>query len=414
MMLEEQGNEDARRAVFAPSDTVDSELYPRVSGDERGFFGEDMGPVTVDALMESFSTSGFQATHLSRAGRITQKMLSWRLSHDDISVDDADEEEEGGDGNFFRWDNMKIRERCRSRIFLSFTSNLMSSGLRESLVYLAKNKLIDVITTSAGGVEEDFVKCLGDFAVGTFHGLNGSELRQKGWNRIGNIYVPNVNYEKFEDWFQPILDECVDQQTSEGVNWTPSKLIRLMGSRVNDERSLYYWCAVNDIPVFCPGLTDGSIGDNLFFHALKNREKKLRIDVVEDIKRINELALHARRTGVICLGGGIAKHHTLNANLMRNGSEYTVYINTAQEFDGCDSGASPDEAISWGKIKSVSESVKVNCDATIAFPLLVATVFRQEAISRAKENREKDSWIFEHPIHSVHDNNLPDQRRNHW
>ena len=48
--------------------------------------------------------------------------------------------------------------------------------------------------------------------------------------------------------------------------------------------------------------------------------------------------------------------------LFRNGADFSVYINTGQEFDGSDSGARPDEAISWGKIKSLAsggESVKV-------------------------------------------------------
>jgi deoxyhypusine synthase len=54
---------------------------------------------------------------------------------------------------------------------------------------------------------------------------------------------------------------------------------------------------------------------------------------------------------MIILGGGIVKHHICNANLMRDGGDYAVYINTGQEFDGSDTGARPDEAVSWGKIK---------------------------------------------------------------
>lgn len=44
---------------------------------------------------------------------------------------------------------------------------------------------------------------------------------------------------------------------------------------------------------------------------------------------------------------------------MRNGADFAVYINTAQEFDGSDSGASPNEAVSWGKIKTDASPVKV-------------------------------------------------------
>lgn len=43
----------------------------------------------------------------------------------------------------------------------------------------------------------------------------------------------------------------------------------------------------------------------------------------------------------------------------RDGADYAVYVNTAQEFDGCDSGASPDEAVSWGKIRADGKAVKV-------------------------------------------------------
>ena len=53
-------------------------------------------------------------------------------------------------------------------------------------------------------------------------------------------------------------------------------------------------------------------------------------DVVEDIRRINDLALHAPCTGMIILGGGLVKHHTCNANLMRNGADFSVFINTGQ------------------------------------------------------------------------------------
>jgi len=62
---------------------------------------------------------------------------------------------------------------------------------------------------------------------------------------------------------------------------------------------------------------------------------------------------------MIILGGGVVKHHICNANLMRNGADYSVFINTGQEFDGSDSGARPDEAMSWGKVKFGSHPVKV-------------------------------------------------------
>lgn len=94
---------------------------------------------------------------------------------------------------------------------------------------------------------------------------------------------------------------------------------------------------------------------------------------------MNNLVLVANCTGIIALGGGVAKHHICNANSWRDGADYAVYVNTAQEFDGCDSGARPDEAVSWGKINYRAQPVKVFADASLVFPLLVAQTFAAQA-----------------------------------
>ena len=78
---------------------------------------------------------------------------------------------------------------------------------------------------------------------------------------------------------------------------------------------------------------------------------------------------------MIILGGGVVKHHICNANLIRNGADFTVFINTASEYDGSDAGARPDEAVSWGKIKMDSSPVKVWAEATLVFPIIVGETF---------------------------------------
>lgn len=259
------------------------------------------------------------------------------------------------------WHDAETGEK--TTIFLGYTSNLISSGLRETLRWLVQHKHVSAIVTTAGGVEEDFIKCMSETYIGAFS-TPGAALRAKGMNRIGNLVVPNDNYCKFEDWVMPILDNMLEEQEAsrdshEPLNWTPSKIIARLGKEINDERSVYYWAYKNDIPVFCPALTDGSLGDMLYFHTFKTSPAQLRVDIVEDIRRINTIAVRAKRTGMIILGGGLVKHHIANANLMRNGAESAVYINTGQEFDGSDAGARPDEAVSWGKIKPDAASVKV-------------------------------------------------------
>ncbi|KAK1420630.1 hypothetical protein QVD17_22375 [Tagetes erecta] len=319
--------------------------------------------VNYSQILKSLFFTGFQATNLGDAIETVNQMLEWRLSHEEITEDCSEEEK-----------NPTYRESVRCKIFLGFTSNLISSGVRDVIRYLVQHSMVDVIVTTTGGIEEDIIKCLADTYRGDFS-LPGAALRSKGLNRIGNLLVPNANYCKFEDWVIPIFDKMLEEQKTQHVLWTPSKLIARLGKEINNESSYLYWAYKNGIPVFCPGLTDGSLGDMLYFQSF--RSPGLIVDVVKDIEAMNGQAVHANpsKTGMIILGGGLAKHHICNANMMRNGADYAVFINTAQEFDGSDSGAHPDEAKSWGKIRASAKSVKVHCDATIAFPLLVAETF---------------------------------------
>ena len=111
----------------------------------------------------------------------------------------------------------------------------------------------------------------------------------------------------------------------------------------------------------------------MFFNNFRN--PGFIVDILGDLVKLNKMALDAKKTGMIILGGGLIKHHICNANLMRNGADFSVYINTAQEFDGSDSGARPDEAVSWGKIKVGAKSTKAYAEISLVFPVIVAETF---------------------------------------
>ena len=70
----------------------------------------------------------------------------------------------------------------------------------------------------------------------------------------------------------------------------------------------------NDIPVFCPALTDGSLGDMIYFHSFRN--PGLIVDIVQDIRNLNELSRKSKKAGMIILGGGVCKHQIANAMLI--------------------------------------------------------------------------------------------------
>merc|ERR1712113_1309260 len=140
-------------------------------------------------------------------------MLNWSLAEEPTSPDeDAD------------YQSLEARRRVRTKIWLSYTSNLISSGLRESIRFLAQHSMIQVMITTCGGIEEDLIKCMAPTHLGDFS-MEGLGLRRKGINRIGNLLAPNDNYCKFEDWMVGVLNRMHDEQEKDGVTWTPSKMI---------------------------------------------------------------------------------------------------------------------------------------------------------------------------------------------
>ncbi|MFH1224375.1 MAG: deoxyhypusine synthase [Candidatus Diapherotrites archaeon] len=297
------------------------------------------GSAGAGDLVKAMHSAGFQASHLAQGTELTQEML-------------ADKE-------------------CT--VFFGFTANLVASGVRGNIAELCRKKKVHAIVTTAGAIDHDIIKCFMPYEMGEFS-ADDAALHKKGINRIGNIFVRDRGFEILEKKVQGWLEEVYKKNKTTN----PSRLAGFIGSKLGGEAgkaaegSFLYWCAKNRIPVFCPGITDGAIGLQMYF--FKERKPDFACDVTGDMKTLANLVLNAGRTGAIVLGGGIAKHHIIGANILRSGLDYAVYVTTAQEFDGSLSGAQTREAKSWGKLKEHGRSVTVNCDATIAFPLMLGAL----------------------------------------
>ena len=307
-----------------PRPTNDLADHPAVKGFEPD---KDL---LASELLERMGSIGFQASHLANALEV-----------------------------------IKAMRREKALVFLAYTGNLVTSGLRDVIRYLVQHKYVDVLVTNAGGIEEDVIKCFKPFKLGSFN-VPGKVLHEQGIHRTGNIFIPTDRYTEFDKFIQPFFDRMFPARN--GI--TVHEMLKELGLFLNHDESILTWAARNDIPVFCPAINDGAFGDMLYFRTHGNKE--ISLDIAWENKKIIDLALNAERTGAIVLGSGVAKHYALNSNILREGLDYAVFINTAQEFDGSDSGARPDEAVTWQKIKPNGMSVKVWCDATIAFPLLVS------------------------------------------
>jgi deoxyhypusine synthase len=290
--------------------------------------------MSVSDLVSQMGSAGFQASEIGDAVRLIRKMKSEKAT-----------------------------------VFLSFTANMLASGLRGIITEMVREKFVDVIITTGGSIDHDLIRTEKSYLLGDFS-LDDSGLHKKGINRLGNILIPSDRFVFLEKKMQKLFSDL--QQVKK--RWTPSELIFEIGKSLNEESSFLYWASRNDIPVFCPGITDSAVGLQLYFFKQDNPD--FEIDVSGDM-RLADIVINSEKTGGIILGGGIAKHHTIGVNILREGLDYAVYLTTSSPWDGSLSGATPNEAKSWSKIREKGNTATVYGDATVTFPLIMAGVLEK-------------------------------------
>jgi deoxyhypusine synthase len=320
-----------------------------IPGTEEGHKGETVrgydfrGDFNLDDMLEAYGTTGFQASHLKEAIDLVKKM--------------QDED---------------------AKIFLTFTSNIISSGLREAIAYLVREDYVDVVITSSGSHTEDVIKTARPFKMGEWD-ADEAELRERGINRLGNIYVESDNYVWLESWLNnEFFPGFFDEEKMRSPTEVARELGKLVGEDedLNHEDSFLYWAYENDVSVYCPALIDAEIGDYMFYYR-QEQDAEIGIEILDDWDTLIHEALEAEKTGIIAVGDGVPKHQAIMSNLFRGGTDYAVYISTGMEGDGSLSGAPPKEAVSWGKIKDKTRNyTQVDAEATLVFPMLVAEGFK--------------------------------------
>jgi deoxyhypusine synthase len=289
--------------------------------------------MSIKKCVDAFENLGYQATELKEAEKVILKM-----------------------------------KKSKSIIFLTFTSNMVTSGLRGFFAQLCSLKIPNVLVTTSGSIEEDIMKSFGEnFEISSFY-ADDVAMHERGENRIGNLLIRNESYMKFEDIIIKILESIYEKKK----RISSSELIREIGLRLNDENSILYQASRNNIPIYCPGIVDSSFGFQLFLFQQKHSD--FIVDSIKDMENIIKNISFDEKKGLISLGGSISKHYAIFSSLLSGGFDYIIYLTTSHSSSGSMSGATTQEAKSWGKLKDDSEAATVKGDVTITFPLIMCSV----------------------------------------
>ena len=325
-----------------------------------GYSRDDFDVPVEDYDFESVDSVRSLIDQMSRAGGFTATKLA---SARDILRESMERVSEDG---VLNW--------------LSFPACLCATGTRGFFLEGLKRQSFNVIVTTCGTLDHDIARTYREYFHGDFS-LDDIALGEEGLNRLGNVIVPNECYgEIVENVVLPWLDEIeIERKEASPENpWLGFGSVELcwaLGDRIEDESSLLHWVAKHRIPMVIPGITDGSIGAQLFMHRQKNPQ--FFVDLMADEQILSDLTWTAEESHALMVGGGISKHHVIWWNQYRGGLDSAVSITTAPEYDGSLSGARLREAVSWGKIRPEAPQVVVEGDASVILPVLGADLFSQ-------------------------------------
>jgi deoxyhypusine synthase len=302
------------------------------------------------------------------------------------------------DSYFQAYNAARLREGCQLFaqkmlkrdvcVGMSITGALTPAGLGGSCVVpLMKNGFVDWIVSTGANLYHDT-----HFAIG--HSLHqGSPfvddriLRKRGVIRIYDILFDYSVLLDTDEFFRSLLrkEEFQTEMGTAELHYRLGRYIaereRVLRIRHSSLLAAAYRCGV---PVYTSSPGDSSIGMNIAETALAGF--KTRIDVLLDVNETAAIVLDAKRSGgksgVLIFGGGSPKNFMLQTEpqiqevlkINEKGHDYFLQITDARPDTGGLSGATPSEAVSWGKInpEQLPDTVVVYIDSTVAMPILTS------------------------------------------
>jgi deoxyhypusine synthase len=255
---------------------------------------------------------------------------------------------------------------------LSFTGNLVATGLRGLLSRFIGRGFVDAVVTTAGALDHDIAKSMGgEYLLSSFD-ADDAAMAREGIHRIGNVAVRREHYGVLVERF---LHTHLGELALEKGTWGVRELLWRLGEHIDDDYSILGTAARSRVPIYVPGFVDGAFGTAILTYnesqRVRSSGKPILIDPLRDERELMDIAMSSKRLGALVVGGGISKHHVIWWGQFRGGFDYLVYVSTAVEWDGSLSGASPREAVSWYKLKPTGKGVFVHADATVVLPIIL-------------------------------------------
>ena len=285
-------------------------------------------------------------------------------------------------------------------IGLTLAGALTPAGLGGCLIELMERGLIDFMISTGANLYHDLHYALNFTLRRGSPFLDDRDLFDEGVIRIYDVLFPASVLLETDQYVRDFLA----RSGLDGPIATSELHFRLGQDLLSrtpgcEEYSVVAAAAKYGVPIYTSSPGDSSIGMNVAYHELMN-ESRLMIDPSRDVNEVCAIVLDGKKNGCVILGGGSPKNFYLQAQptlwevygIPKGGNDYFIQITTDQVVWGGLSGATPSEAVSWGKVNPgvLPDTCVTYCDSTIAFPL-----FCEYAVGHKNGKRKRKGLVHQ-------------------
>ena len=264
-------------------------------------------------------------------------------------------------------------------IGLTVAGALTPAGLGGCVIEMMERGLVDFVISTGANLYHDLHYAMNFTLRRGSPFLNDVELFEEGVIRIYDVLFPATVLLETDQYVRDfIVRSGLDEPVATAEFHYRLGLDLLERFPGCEEHSVVAHAARAGVPIYTSSPGDSSIGMNIAYHELMNGGR-LMIDPNKDVNEVCAIVLAGKQNGCVILGGGSPKNFYLQAQptlwevygIPKGGNDYFIQITTDQVVWGGLSGATPAEAVSWGKVNPgvLPDTVVAYCDSTIAFPL---------------------------------------------
>lgn len=267
-------------------------------------------------------------------------------------------------------------------VIMGLSGAMVPAGMRSVIAYLIENRFIDCLVSTGANLFHDCHETLGRFHFRGDPHFDDITLYQRGVDKIYDTYASEEEFRRSDKFVADFAGGLNSQRI-----YTTREFLKLLGEWLGEEgpaEGILTSAAKANVPVYCPAIGDSSLGIALTLLTSKIG-RRFQFDVIGDVEELTNIVAKSKKTGVIYVGGGTPKNFIQQTEVAASilghdvkGHHYAIQIIVDAPHWGGLSGATFEEAQSWGKISASAKKVTLYCDATIALPLLV-TALAEEA-----------------------------------